>query len=67
VKGKTSVNVTVSILLLCTGALAAAGLTILTLVITAIHREERRVSLTEQPSTYAETIARKILDVRVRQ
>jgi hypothetical protein len=67
VKGKTSVNLTVSMLLLCTGTLAAADLTILTLVITAIHREERRVSLTEQPSTYAETIARKIMDVRVRQ
>jgi hypothetical protein len=66
-KGRTSVNVILSILLLGTGTLAAAGLAILTLVITAIHSEERHVSLTGQPSTYAETFARKILDLHVRQ
>ncbi len=60
-------NAIVAIALLGTGILAAAGLAILTLVITAIHSEERRVSLSEQPSTYAETLARKIMDVYVSQ
>ena len=58
-------NAMVAILLLGTGTLTAAGLAILTLVITAIHSEERRVSLSEQPSTCAETIARKIMGVHV--
>jgi hypothetical protein len=58
-------NAIVAILLLGTGTLAAAGLAILTLVITAIHSEERRVSMPEQPSTYAETLARKIMGVHV--
>jgi hypothetical protein len=52
-------------IILGTGTLAVAGLAILTLVITAIHSEERRVSMSEQPSTYAETVARKIMGVHV--
>ncbi|HTS99357.1 MAG TPA: hypothetical protein VMI33_22330 [Streptosporangiaceae bacterium] len=60
-------NAIVAILLLGTATLAAAGLTILTLVITAIHSEERRDSLSEQPATYAETFARKIMGVHVSQ
>ncbi len=60
-------NAIIAIALLGTGILAAAGVAILTLVITAIHSEERRVSLSEQPSTYAETLARKIMNVHVSQ
>jgi hypothetical protein len=58
-------NAIVAILLLGTGTLAAAGLAVLILVIRAIHSEERHVSMSEQPSTYAETLARKIMGVHV--
>jgi hypothetical protein len=58
-------NAIVAILLLGTGTLAVASLAILTLVITAIHSEERHVRMSEQPSTYAETVARKIMGVHV--
>jgi hypothetical protein len=62
---KDPMNATVAILLLGTGALIAAGLAVLTLVITAIHSEERRVRMSEQPSTYAEAFARKLMGVHV--
>lgn len=58
-------NAIVAILLLGTGTLAVASLAMLTLVITAIHSEERHIRMPEQPSTYAETVARKIMGVRV--
>lgn len=60
-------NAIVAVLLVGTGTLAAAGVAVLTLVITAIHSEERRVSMPEQPSTFAETFARKIMGVHVSQ
>jgi hypothetical protein len=55
----------IAAILLGTGTLAAAGLALLTLVIMAIRSEERRTSMPEQPSTYAETLARKIMGVHV--
>ena len=66
-KGKTPMNTILAIAILIAGILATAGLAILALVITAIHREERRASLSEQPSTFAEILARKIMDVHVSQ
>ncbi|HVB43063.1 MAG TPA: hypothetical protein VNF47_10215 [Streptosporangiaceae bacterium] len=60
-------NAILVISLLAIGVLAAAALAILALVITGIHGEERRVSLSEQPRTRAEILARKVLDVHVSQ
>lgn len=60
-------NTILAIVILAAGILATAGVAILALVITAIHREERRATLSEQPSTLAETLTRKIMDVHVSQ
>jgi hypothetical protein len=60
-------NGTLIITLLATGMLAAAGLAILVLVVSAIHREERHTSLATGPSTRADILTRRILGARISQ
>jgi hypothetical protein len=57
-------NAILIIIALAVGFLVAA---IIAVVIAGIHQEERQVSLSEDPRTFAQIFARKILDVHISQ